>query len=110
MKNNIVYLEHILEAIEKIENYLKHVDNFEDFLKNDMVSDAVIRELEIIGEAATNINDEFQKEHPDVPWKQMIGIRNTLIHEYFGVNKKVVWETCQHDLSVLKDIVKVIVR
>ncbi|MFA6183977.1 MAG: DUF86 domain-containing protein [Parcubacteria group bacterium] len=106
MKDDRVYLKHILEAIEKIEKYSKQADDFEDFLKKDMVADAIIRELEIIGEASNNISKEFQIENPEIPWRQMNGIRNVLIHEYFGVNKKVVWETCQHDLTPLKKIVK----
>jgi len=106
MKDDGAYLEHIAEAIETIEVFLKNVNDFDDFSANKLVFDAVVRELEIIGEAANNISDQFQKENPDVPWRQMIGIRNTLIHEYFGVNKKVVWETCQHDLPQLKLIVK----
>ncbi|MDX9914091.1 MAG: DUF86 domain-containing protein [Candidatus Moranbacteria bacterium] len=105
MKDNIVYLKHILEAIEKIEKYIKHADDFEDFFKKDMVSDAIIRELEVIGEASNNISKEFQIKNPGIPWRQMNGIRNILIHEYFGVNKKVVWETCQHDLEPLKKAV-----
>jgi len=110
MKDDRAYLEHILDAIEKIEKYIKHADDFEDFLKKDMVADAVIRELEVIGEASNNISKEFQEENLDIPWRQIIGIRNTLIHEYFGVNKKVVWETCQHDLKSLKKIVKSLLK
>jgi uncharacterized protein with HEPN domain len=110
MGNDNTYLEHIWEAIVKIEKYLKLVTDFEDFSNNDLVFDAVVRELEIIGEASNKISMEFQKENPDIPWRQMNGIRNTLIHEYFGVNKKVVWETCQHDLCPLKKIVKSLLK
>lgn len=65
--------------------------------------DAAIRELEVIGEAAYNVGDEFQREHPDIPWDKMKGMRNRLIHEYFGVNIKIVWETCNNDLPNLKE-------
>lgn len=101
---------HIFEAIKKIEKYIKIVKDFDEFSKNDLVLDATVRELEIIGEAANNIGKKFQKENPDVPWRQMIGIRNALIHEYFGVNKKIVWETCKHDLKKLKSIVRVFLK
>ena len=108
MKNDKVYIEHILEAIQTIEIYKKDLD-FESFLKNKMAVDAIIRELEIIGEASNNISEKFQKEHADIPWRKIIGIRNTLIHEYFGINKKVVWNTCENDLPELKRFIEKIV-
>ena len=108
MKNYKVYIEHILEAIQTIETYKKGLD-FEAFLKNKMVADAIIRQLEIIGEAANNISEEFQKEYADIPWRKIIGIRNTLIHEYFGINKKVVWDTCENDLPELKKFMEKII-
>ncbi len=106
MKNDRNYLEHIMEAIGKIERYAKLVADFDDFSKNELVFDAIVRQLEIIGEASNNISDEFQNEHANIPWRKIVGIRNTLIHEYFGVNKRVVWETCDHNLKELKAIVK----
>jgi len=63
----------------------------------------VIRNLEIIGEAATNIPEDIQEQHPDIPWYQMKGMRNVLIHEYFGVDKDVLWQTLQKDLPSLKE-------
>jgi len=107
MKNDKVYIEHILEAIQTIETYMVGLD-FETFLQNKMASDAIIRELEIIGEASNNISEEFQEENSDVPWRKIIGIRNTLIHEYFGVNKKVVWDTCEKDLPELKKFMEAV--
>ncbi|MFZ2975259.1 MAG: DUF86 domain-containing protein [Candidatus Moraniibacteriota bacterium] len=105
MKDDNVYIEHILEAIETIEGYKKGL-SFELFLENKMVMDAIVRELEIIGEASNNISEKFQKENTDIPWRKVIGIRNMLIHEYFGVNKKIVWETVENDLPELKKIIK----
>lgn len=64
--------------------------------------DAVVRELEIIGEAAGQCNEDFKKNNPEVPWKEAIGMRNRLIHEYFGVDLSVVWTTCMEDLPILK--------
>jgi len=101
MKDNIVYLRHIVEAIDKIGKYLAGFD-FEKFSSNDLIFDAVIRELEIVGEAANRVEIKFQESHPEIPWRKMTGIRNLLIHEYFGVNAKIVWETCQTDLKELK--------
>jgi len=109
MKDNLIYLQHIRDSIRKIERYLKGV-SYEFFAKNDMVLSAVIRELEVIGEAANNINENFRIRHPEIPWDKMIGMRNRLIHEYFGVNKKIVWETCKTDLKDLKKAVLFILR
>lgn len=108
MKNDFTYLNHILEAIKKIENYLKGFE-YSDFKNNDMVIDAVVRELEIIGEAANNLSGKFKKDNPDVPIRDMSDMRNFLIHEYFGVNKKIVWDTCKNDLQILKPMIKNII-
>lgn len=105
MKDNLVYLRHIVEAIDKIDSCLAGFD-FEKFSLNDLIFDAVIRELEIIGEAANKVEVKFQDSHPEIPWRKMIAIRNLLIHEYFGVNPKIVWETCQTDLKELKAVLK----
>jgi uncharacterized protein with HEPN domain len=108
MKDDLVYLEHIFEAIQKIEKYLLNV-SYDQFVDNDMQIDAVVRELEIIGEAANQISGEAKSQYSTMPWSQMIGMRNRLIHEYFGVNKKIVWETCSTDLKELKKILALII-
>lgn len=104
MDNNVVYIAHIMEAIEKIEKYLRDVSDVHQFVSSDMLFDAVLREMEIIGEAANNIDADFREIHPDIPWKKMISLRNILIHEYFGVNGQIVWDTCQGDLPQLKKL------
>jgi len=101
MKDDKVFLKHILDAIENIEEYLSGA-SYEDFSSNKMMVDAVVRELEIIGEASANITSGFQKEHPDVMWAKMKATRNFLIHEYFAVNTKIVWDTCKENLPELK--------
>jgi len=103
-----VYLRHILEAIESIEEYLKGF-NYEAFLKDKKTIDAVVRELEIIGEASNNLSQKFKDEYPAIPFRDIIDMRNVLIHEYFGVNAKIVWDTVQIDISSLKEIIKTIV-
>ena len=105
MKNDSTYLRHILEAIEKIERYLSGA-NYESFTHNDMMIDAVIRELMIIGEAANNLSDKFQEERPDVMWWKIKAMRNVLVHEYFGVNLKIVWDTCKENLPALKLLIQ----
>ncbi len=104
MKNDTTYLTHILEAIGIIEEYLKEAD-YEKFVSSRMMVDAVIRELEIIGEASNNLSEEFRKKYSSVLWRKMKDMRNFLIHEYFGVNTKVVWDTCNNDLPTLKKFI-----
>lgn len=101
MKSDSVYLEHILEAIKTIDGYIDGME-YEEFKNNKMVSDAVIRELEIIGEAANNLSEKFLKDNQDMPFYDAIDMRNFLIHEYFGVNNRLVWDTCKEDLPELK--------
>ena len=101
MKDHRTYLLHIIEAIEKIERYIAKVD-FDDFSDNDMMIDAVVRELEIMGEAARHLSDSFQDKHFEIPWYKIKATRNVLIHEYFGVNLKIVWDTCKNDMPLLK--------
>ena len=104
-ENDEVYLSHIVDAIERIEEYCQGVSR-QKFLKNKMVAAAAVRELEIIGEAARNVSREFRKMNPELPWEQMTGTRNRLIHEYFGVDLEIVWQTIIQDLPNLKNLVK----
>jgi uncharacterized protein with HEPN domain len=104
MKNDITYLRHILDAIGKIESYLTGA-TYESFSNNSMMVDAVVRELEIVGEASSNLSETFRDKHPDIPWRDAVDMRNFLIHEYFGVRKKVVWDTCKEDLPVMKRLI-----
>jgi uncharacterized protein with HEPN domain len=103
-KDDIVYLHHILDAIDLIEEYTEGMSE-KEFLSNSMAHDAVVRQIEIIGEAARNIPDEFRLLHSGVPWGKMVGIRNKIIHEYFNVNLSVVWDTVQEDLPALKKVI-----
>ena len=105
MESDLTYLRHILDAIEKIERYIAGTD-YEAFCANDMMVDAVVRELEIIGEAAKHLSRGFLSEHGDVPWHRIKAMRNVLIHEYFGVVLKVVWDTCHSNVPRLKALVQ----
>ena len=104
-KDDTVYLRHILDAIERIADYTKGT-SAEQFMQSQLVQDGVVRQLEIIGEASRNLSDEFRQEHLQVPWSQMIGLRNRIIHAYFNVNLHIVWEIVQKDLAPLKQQVK----
>lgn len=87
-----LYLNDILESIEKILEYTEGID-FDEFCEDSMVFDAVIRNFEIIGEAARNIPDNLRLTFSHIPWADMVGMRNILIHGYFGVDYSIVWNT-----------------
>lgn len=98
------YLEHIHQAVARIQRYLQDID-YAGFLANEEKQDAVIRNLEIVGEAAGNIKrhfPDFERKHPDFPLKAAYGTRNALAHGYFKVDLDVVWRTVERDLPELK--------
>ncbi|MGB8217482.1 MAG: DUF86 domain-containing protein [Candidatus Methanoperedens sp.] len=101
-RGDIEFLTDILEAIRRIGIYTKGTD-YEHFLDDIKTQDAVVRNLEIIGEAAKNISDDFKEKHPLILWKDLAGVRDKLIHHYFGVNLEVVWYIIIEDLSPLKE-------
>ncbi len=101
MSSDRLYLQHIVDAIESIEEYLRG-KKLEDLFANKMLLDAVVREIEIVGEASNHLSEKFGKEHPELPLTDMRSMRNKLIHEYFTVDPKIVWQTYEEDLPVLK--------
>lgn len=107
MKNKIdlTYLGDVLDAIKRIEGYLRKVEK-EDFQENLMMQDAVMHQIEIIGEASKNVSDEFQEKHPELPWMEMRAIRNKIVHDYREVNLNVIWDTAKNDLPPLKKQIK----
>ena len=96
-----MYLEDITKCVGKIEVYTKGM-TFDEFARNTERQDAVIRRLEIIGEAVKNLPDEVRAKHPNIPWKQIAGMRDILIHEYAGVSLPRVWKAITDDLPPLK--------
>lgn len=101
MRDYKLYLHDIKEAIEKIESFIKGY-TFEEFTNDHKTIDAVIRNLEIIGEATKHIPKRVREKHPDVDWKAMIGMRNILAHEYFGVRVGIIWKTMKERLPALR--------
>lgn len=103
MKKEIrVYLEDILDSVQKIEEYTKGID-FAEFDSNTKHQDAVIRRLEIIGEAVKSLPADLKAQYPAIPWKQIAGMRDILIHEYAGVSLPRVWKVVTDHLQTLKE-------
>ncbi len=104
-QDDTVYLLHIIDSIAKVKSYIKAIDE-KEFNSNTLVQDAVIRQIEIIGEATRHLSNEFRNQYPDVPWEDITGMRNKLIHDYFGVDIEKVWLTAKEDLPPLNKSVK----
>lgn len=98
---NIFRLQHVIDCIEKIEIITKDL-SYESYLDDWIKQDAIFRNIEIIGEAIANVEEELKIKYPDVPWVQAKGMRNFLTHEYFKVDHAAVWETNQNHLPNLK--------
>ena len=99
------YLGHIVEAIERAASYVQPLQDIDAFRQNQLVQDGVVRNIEIIGEAANHINrmaPDFIAQHPELPWPNMRNMRNIVIHAYFNVDLTTVWRTVREDLPKLK--------
>ncbi len=103
-----VYLQDILESINHIQSFIKGVSE-DEFYKNVEKQDAVLRRLEIIGEAVKHLPDDIRNMHPDVPWRQIAGMRDIIIHEYFGVTLGMIWVVVKEDIVDLKAKIEEIV-
>ena len=97
------YISDILDAMSKAQKFLQGV-SYESFLRDDKTQAAVEREIEIIGEAAGNIPNSIHKKYPEIPWQKIIGMRNKLAHEYFGVRIMIVWNVVKEDIPVIQPL------
>lgn len=101
MRDAQLYITHILESIYKIELFTQNVSE-EEFYKNFLIQDAVIHNIQIIGEASKKFEKHFKESNPQIPWRQMAAMRNKVVHEYFGIDLPAVWNVVKVDLSELK--------
>jgi len=100
MKDDFAYIDHILLCIDKIQEYTKNLTQ-SDFYKNELIQDAVIRNIEIIGEATKKISKDIKASYDEIPWREMSGMRDKLVHDYMGVDVEVVWKTVKEDLPLI---------
>ena len=108
MKDDRIYLLHIRDAIHRIRDYT--AAGKAAFLADTKTQDAVVRNLEVIGEAAKSVSEQLKATHESIPWKRVGGMRDKLIHEYFGVNLGIVWEVVEQELPVLEQKLRQILQ
>ena len=104
-----VRLLHILDAITEIEHYIQDAD-MDTFINNSMMFNATLRQLEIIGEASNRLSEELLHKTPDIPWSRIIGLRNLVIHEYFGIDDFTIWNVVKINLPPLKEKIKALTK
>lgn len=105
MSDHALYLRDILEAMESIDRFTCDM-SLDSFRSDDMTSSAVIRKLEIIGEAAKHIPEDLRESYPDIPWSEMAGMRDRLIHAYFGVDYQLIWKTARERIPQIKPLIR----
>lgn len=96
-KDPYVFLAHILQSIDLIEGY-SQAKTMEEFIESPQLQDAIIRRIEIIGEAVKNLPEDFKKDHPEIEWQKIAGMRDVLIHQYFGVDLALTWDVVHSDI------------
>jgi uncharacterized protein with HEPN domain len=105
MKDDNVYLNHMLDSVEKIERYTAS-RTYGDFLGDSLLQDGVIRQLQILGDACKMLSEDSKSKNPGIPWRKVSRMRDKLVHQYFGVNLKDVWDTVESDIPELKKVLE----
>lgn len=109
LRRELDYLLDIEEALGRILTYTAGM-KWEEYLRDYKTQDAVVRNLEIIGEATKNLSDDFREQHQEIPWRDMAGTRDRLTHHYFGINQEIVWQIVEQDIRGLKSQIEQIIR
>lgn len=108
-RDRILLIEDMYEAALKIMRYTKGMD-FDSFLDDDKTIDAVVRNFEIIGEAANRIDDDFKLKNPDLAWNYLRGFRNRIVHEYFGIDYEIVWSIIENDICAYIELIEALLK
>ena len=108
-RNLILFLNDILKSIQKIQKYTKG-KTYDDFIQNDLLVDGVVRNLEVIGEAVKNIPASFRKKYSSIEWRKIAGLRDILIHEYFGIDYEILWDIVKNKIPELENQMKEIIE
>lgn len=109
MRDFRLYLRDIFAAMVAIQEFIEEMD-FEAFTVDDKTASAVIRKFEIIGEATKNVPEDIRQKYPQIPWRQMAGMRDRLIHAYFGIDYSLVWETAKNQIPLLQPVIAQILK
>lgn len=104
MKDDLAYIEHIKGCLRRIKLFTENISK-NDFVKSEIIQDATIRNIEIIGEAAKKVSKDFRITYYEIPWREISGMRDKLIHDYMGVDLEVVWKTIKEDIPFLEELI-----
>jgi len=108
-RGTLEFIYDVLESIKRIEEYTENI-TFKELMRNIIIQDAVVRNIEVIGEAIKNIPSSFKKKHKDIEWKKIAGMRDKIINFYFGISWEVVWKTIKENLPLLKEKIEKIIK
>jgi uncharacterized protein with HEPN domain len=108
-KDDFIFIEHIIDAIKKIEKYTESI-NINEFINNELIQDGVIRNFEVIGEATKKLSKEFIEKYSSIPWKKVAGMRDILAHDYIGIDLWAIWDTIDKDLPEFKRNLQTILK
>ncbi len=103
-RNQLLYLNDILDSVNAIFNFIENM-GFDDFVNDRKTISAVIREFEVIGEAVNRLPEDIKKQYKEIEWRDIVDFRNLLIHQYFGVDLDIIWDTINSDLMLLKNVI-----